>query len=263
MKAIADLGLHAPPKTQIPMACWQLQPAPQPQSKDEPMADASTETEMPNATHSDWLENVLMAEDGPPPTPVLFVGNPKAEQLALVRVIGDRLRQARELCNLSQSVAAKRLGYSNSSKLSKVEGATDTNSVPLWLILRAARVYEVSVDFLFGLTDEWETDVPRGTQEWLLNVWQKLRERDMAALDQLHREIVAVSRHTAALVAGVREVAEGLSTYRARNPGFDETPASATLAGRLERLQAGARDADTALKRLRLGAAGGASEDVR
>lgn len=213
------------------------------------MADAATETEMPDATHSDWLENVLMAEDGPPPAPVLFVGTQKAEQLALVRVIGDRLRQARELCNLSQSVAAKRLGYSNSSKLSKVEGATDTNSVPLWLILRAAKVYEVSIDFLFGLTDEWETDVPRGTQEWLLNVWQKLRERDMAALDHLHREVMAVSQHTAALVAGVREAAEGLSTYRARNPGFDETPASATLAGRLERLQADAGDADTALKR--------------
>ena len=78
--------------------------------------------------------------------------NTRMEQAAAVKTIGARMRQARELCNLSQSAAAKRLGYSNSSKLSKVEGATDTNSVPLWLILRAAKVYEVSIDFLFGGT---------------------------------------------------------------------------------------------------------------
>lgn len=64
----------------------------------------------------------------------------KHDQSALVRTIGERLREARELNNLSQSEAAKRLGYSNPSKLSKVESATDTNSVPLWLIVGAARV---------------------------------------------------------------------------------------------------------------------------
>ena len=64
----------------------------------------------------------------------------RQEQAAAVKTIGARMRQARELCNLSQSAAARRLGYANPSKLSKVELATDTNSVPLWLIVRAARV---------------------------------------------------------------------------------------------------------------------------
>ena len=103
--------------------------------------------------------------------------------------------------------------------------------------------------FLFGVTDEWETGVPRGTQAWLLDVWQRLRERDMAALEHLHREVLAVSRHTAALVAGVREVAEGLSTYRSRNPLFDEAPASAMLAARIERHAECAHAAEVALKR--------------
>ena len=67
-----------------------------------------------------------------------------------------RQRQARELCNLSQSVAAKRLGYLTSAKLSKVEAAADTNSVPLWLIHRAASIYDVSTEFLFGFTDDFE-----------------------------------------------------------------------------------------------------------
>lgn len=73
----------------------------------------------------------------------------RIEQVAAGETIGARMREARELCNMSQSAAARRLGYSNPSKLSKVEGATDTNSVPLWLIVRAASVYEVSIDYLW------------------------------------------------------------------------------------------------------------------
>lgn len=166
-----------------------------------------------------------------------------------MRVIGDRLRDARELCNLSQSVAARRFGYSNPSKLSKVELATDTNSVPLWLIARAAKLYEVSLDFLFGFTDDWETGVPRGVQGFMLDAWEKARQRDMAALVRLHEEIAAVSQQVTALAASACEVAESLSTYRARNPLFDEAPASAMLAGRIERHAERAHAAEVALKR--------------
>ncbi len=67
-----------------------------------------------------------------PATALLAVS--KHDQNKLVRTIGERLRVARELNNLSQSEAARRLGYANPSKLSKIEAAADTNSVPLWLI---------------------------------------------------------------------------------------------------------------------------------
>ena len=42
----------------------------------------------------------------------------KQEKAAVVRVIGTRMREARELCNMSLSEASKRLGYANPSKLS-------------------------------------------------------------------------------------------------------------------------------------------------
>ena len=213
------------------------------------MADDVAETEAHNPAHSEWLADVLLAEDCPPPAPVIFGADPKRDQAALVRTIGDRLRESRELCNLSQSEAARRFGYANPSKLSKVELATDTNSVPLWLIVRAARVYEVSVDFLFGLSDDWEIGVPRGAQPWLMDAWEKARQRDMAALMRLHEEISAVSMHITALAASAIEVAEGLSTYRARNPLFDEAPASAMLAGRIERHAECARVAEGSLRR--------------
>jgi len=191
----------------------------------------------------------------------LFDDDPKREQAAAVKTIGARMRQARELCNLSQSAAARRLGYANPSKLSKVELATDTNSVPLWLIVRAARVYEVSVDYLFGVADDWETGVCRGVQGWMFDVWEKFRQRDLASLEHLHAEIAAVSTHLTAVAAGAHEVAQALDTLRARNPAFDDMPASGTLAGRLERLQERARAGELALKRFRLNLRPGAESE--
>jgi transcriptional regulator with XRE-family HTH domain len=215
---------------------------------------SGTEEEQQHQYSSEWLESVDWdGWDKPAPPPVIFGGDQKREQTELVRVIGARMQEARDLCNLSQSEAARRIGYANSSKLSKVEGATDTNSVPLWLIVRVAKVYEVSVDFLFGLTDDWEVGVPRGVQPWLFDAWEKARQRDLAALERLHREIAAVSQHTSELVAGIAGATDALAILRTRAPAFDDLPASASLAGRLERLHERARAADAALKRFRLG----------
>jgi transcriptional regulator with XRE-family HTH domain len=222
--------------------------------RNDPKATGSISDTFPEAIgvmqSLDWLEPCAAN------SPVLLG---KHEQAALVRTIGERMRQAREMCNLSQSAAAKRLGYSNPSKLSKVEAATDTNSVPLWLICATARVYEVSVDFLMGLTDDWEVGVPRGTQGWLLDAWQKMRLRDIGLLDRVHHEVVTVAGTTSDLVAAVREVGDSLTAYRARNPGFDETPASNVLVSRIAKLEAAAKRADAGLRRFEFGKHGRAA----
>ena len=187
----------------------------------------------------------------PAATSAAFIAT-KHDQDALIRTIGQRMREARELCNLTQSEAARRLGYANPSKLSKVEAATDTNSVPLWLIHSASKLYEVSVDYLFGITDDWDTGVPRGTQAFLLDAWQKMRERDLLALDRLHREVVAVSGGTGAMLCAVKELSAAISLYCSRNPDFAETLGSATVMHRLGRLEAAATAAAVDLRKLRL-----------
>ena len=150
----------------------------------------------------------------------------RRQQAEMVRTIGARMRQARELCNLSQSAAAKRLGYANPSKLSKVEAATDTNSVPLWLIRKAAEVYEVSVDFLFGFTDDWETGA-RMTQErevsaWLADAWNKGRERDLQALKQLNDRLAVLRESVATAIQMAREADAALERFAELNPEFVE-----------------------------------------
>lgn len=73
------------------------------------------------------------------------------------KLVGERMGNAREICGLSQSVAAKLLGFKNSSGLSKIEGGY-MKRVDGSIIFLAAFIYEVSADYLFGLSEEWERD---------------------------------------------------------------------------------------------------------
>ncbi|MBL1266141.1 helix-turn-helix domain-containing protein, partial [Methylomicrobium sp. RS1] len=120
-----------------------------------------------------------------------------AKQAEIVKTFGARMVQARELCGFSQKKAAKLLGYGNSSKLAKIEGATDTNSVPLWLIPKAAEVYEVSIDYLFGVSECWQRE-PIAAQEqhvekWLEIHWKQVQAVQDQAFKALHAKLAELS----------------------------------------------------------------------
>ena len=177
------------------------------------------------------------------------------EQAGLVRTIGERLREARELCNMSQSVAAKRLGYANPSKLSKVERATDTMSVPLWLIAKAAKVYGVSTDYLFGITDSWDgspLSKSRETNEWLLQTWEKQRARDMETLRVFHARMDAISNNEELTCQSIDTISEALTAFRQLNPGFEtDMRGSARLAHAIQRAEEAAGHARAEFRRYR------------
>ncbi len=184
---------------------------------------------------------------------VFTIGPAHRDQRELVKVIGERLRRARELANLSQTEAARRIGYANPSKLSKIESATDTNSVPLWLIQRAAQVYEVSIDYLFNLVDEAENYVPRGMTTWLADKWEQARARDLAVLDRLHRQHAVIAKDVAELVTAARSAGDALSRVRELNPHFDsETRGGFNLMKRVGHAEAVGRRAETGLRKLGL-----------
>ena len=191
------------------------------------------------------------SEKEAPALPV-FRDNAKIEQEAVVKTIGARLVEARELCNMSQLAAAYRLGYSNSSKLSKVEGATDTNSVPLWLIVRASKLYDVSIDFLFGATDDFEVGLQRPVQGWLLNEWEKARRRDMEALWKLNRRVSVVCSLLPNIAEEAERTAEAIQRFAEINSGFDDMRGGARLAASAENLTRLARDANATVRRFRL-----------
>lgn len=185
-----------------------------------------------------------------PPNSLLAAS--KHDQSMLVKTIGERLRAARELNNLSQSEAALRLGYANPSKLSRLEAASDGNSVPIWVIQAAAKLYEVPIDFLFGVTEEFETGVPRGTQAYMLDAWDRMRQRDLLALDLVHREVLAVAGGTDAVLSAVSELSLAISAWCARTPDWEDLPGLSTVMHRLGKLEAAATDAKVGMQKLRI-----------
>lgn len=205
-----------------------------------------------SAENGDFSHGADFENDDEAPALPVFESDPKRDQACLVQTIGARMREARELCDMSQSVAAKRLGYSNPSMLSMVEWATDRNSVPLWLIVRAARLYDVSIDFLFGATDDFEVGLQRGVQTWLIGEWEKSRIEDMKALEKLHRRVAAVSALLPVIADESERTAEAIRRFAEINPGFDDMRGGARLAAAAENLIRHAAKANSTAQRFRV-----------
>ena len=183
-----------------------------------------------------------------PETPVL-----RHAQAELVKTIGQRLKASRELCNLSLSEAARRLGYANPSKLCKVENATDTNSVPIRLIRDAARIYEVSTEYLFGLSDDFEAGVPRGMTPFLLAEWDRIRNRDLRALITLQRHFEAATAVIPAMRRDAQAVLDATNRISELNGSdFEELRGGSVLTAAANRLKKTAAEALEAERRLHL-----------
>jgi transcriptional regulator with XRE-family HTH domain len=157
----------------------------------------------------------------------------RVDQIQVVKTFGARMRVAREINNFSQQKAAELLGYKNSSKLAKIEGATDTNSVPLWLIPKAADVYKVSVDFLFGISDDWERDpvvaAERETSKWVFDVWERAKVAEVNAIRVVHNKQVSIVKSITSALTRSKENLQQVERVRELNPEFDELRGGAKL----------------------------------
>jgi transcriptional regulator with XRE-family HTH domain len=157
----------------------------------------------------------------------------RADQSLIVKTIGARMAAARELNGFSQQKAAQLLGYANSSKLAKIEAASDTNSVPLWLISKAAEVYQVSIDFLFGISDDWERDPviaqEKQIEDWLASQWQYVKDAQDHAFKALHAKQVELSAAIDRTLRRSKENLECVERVRQNNKGFDNLRGGAKL----------------------------------
>lgn len=179
------------------------------------------------------------------------------ERSGLAKAIGARLREAREIAGMSQSEAARLLGYANSSKLAKVEMGTDTNSVPLWLIKRASRLYEVSIDFLFGESDDWELSAracqERDVSKWVFDAWNEARQRDMEILRRLNMRFDGLSESITKSISASEDVRVAWDKLLKINPKFEEEiRGGGSLFSAIERLMAISGESKARLSRFKM-----------
>lgn len=152
----------------------------------------------------------------------------KVKNAQTVKVFGVRMKYAREeLCKYSQVEAARRLGYANSSKLAKIEGATDTVSVPFWIIVAAADLYQVSIDWLFGFgdMDDWERDPEivkeRMVTKALFNFMEQTRAREFNMFNTLGMRHRIVEKAVSVWHRRTKDLKSLVHRIREINPLFD------------------------------------------
>lgn len=178
------------------------------------------------------------------------------QDLAIARTIGQRLKQARELNNLNLLDASIKLGYGNSSKLSKIENAQATNTVPIWLINKAANLYQVTVDWIFGRSSDWELSAyacdSREQQHYIVDMLNEARARDLEVLCRVNNRSVVVGKATHELIEAIEKINLALNSFSNLHPEFEESMRSSRLINDIKRAARASTDAKVKLAQLRL-----------
>ena len=148
----------------------------------------------------------------------------------LIKLFGTRMKESRDLCNLTQQEAARLLGFGfeNSSCLAKVELGTYTKSIDINLAIKAAQIYDVSLDFLFGLSGEWERD-PVLTQQkniegWLIKHQQRYLSIEINAIRLLSNRQITLESNVNQLLPLISRCYEATETFKKSYPEFEDLP---------------------------------------
>jgi len=146
-------------------------------------------------------------------------------------IMAPRLIVARELAGMHQGEAARRLEYSNATQIAMWEGAR--RLIPASELIRVAKLYSVSADYLLGLTNEPDHDPARGLRVSTVRTLRGL-------LDSLATGVVdAVANHARLVgpdaVCARNVLASGQALVDAlgvlmRQPEFEEVQGGATVA---------------------------------
>ncbi|MEI8573561.1 hypothetical protein U737_18990 [Methylomonas sp. LW13] len=151
------------------------------------------------------------------------------EKQKIVKTFGQRMIIAREMCGLSGLEAAERLGYANSSKLSKIEHASDPLAIPAFLPYKASIVYQVSLDFLFALSDDWQRDPLISQQCQIQRALEQVSAEENNAIRNLFDQLSVVEQAAEVAFNRFGEIKKIVNRFREINPEFDELKLGAKL----------------------------------
>lgn len=181
----------------------------------------------------------------------------RADQVLLAQQIGERMLEAREMQGYSQIRAGQLFGYSNGSKLAKIEGGRESSQVPAWVLKRAGQVYDVSVDYLLGNTERMEVDEQRSqaARDMIIlmrDQWEQQQWRDTLIIRSALDRVTAMEEDIQLLSSQLNEAVMALSRIEKLNPEhWDEIRGGSRLQSVMKRAAATVRATEGKLKRMR------------
>lgn len=156
------------------------------------------------------------------------------------RIVGRRLKLARELNGWSQEVAASKLEYVNSTQLSLAEKGA--RLPPVVKLIKAAEVFGVSIDFILGICDEPERDPRTAERQAALRHVSSLMEttsRTIVTAILSHQSAAPSITATKRLAESANQAIQAVEQLRAANLDvFDgELRGAATVLRTIDELQ--------------------------
>jgi plasmid maintenance system antidote protein VapI len=157
---------------------------------------------------------------------------PNKGEIEIMKVVGSRLRAARVLCDLPLHEAAELLGITQ-KELGAFELCKDVDQIPLTLIVKAGRVFDVSMEFLFGFSSDWEiceeTKFERQVGHWIFEETTKSFAALAVENRKLRAKIDAMESAANTLPQAIVKISNAFDRFMALNPEFDDLLGGARL----------------------------------
>jgi transcriptional regulator with XRE-family HTH domain len=170
-----------------------------------------------------------------------------------LKAFGLRMQDAREIAGYSQTFAAKKLGYSNSSRLNKIEKGIDIKSISVPFVMKASKTYGVSIDFLLGASKDWDRDVNichiKGITNLLAEEWAKSHINDVKAMNYMGNKLQVINKAFDLIWPAICDIRKALIRFIELNPKFDDMRGGASLVGSIDRAEFAAHTVKGLLKR--------------
>jgi DNA-binding XRE family transcriptional regulator len=199
------------------------------------------------------LESGLLHAHSKKPAPIDFLQPHDFRENQVIRVLSAKLKESRELCGLTQKVAAELLCVAASDLLTMEQGL-NIGLIPSWFIKRASETYRVPTDFLFGLIDDWDLDDPEALGERdFFGPMQRLHAEHYSKViaEQIRQDnrLKAMNAAVAAFGMAVQCIGEVFTRFRELNPQFDDMLGGAPILRQIKLAEASGQHAACVLAR--------------
>jgi len=171
-----------------------------------------------------------------------------------MKTIGARMLEARQLTKMHQMKAATLLGIEK-SQLQEIEHDFP-DSLPLSLVLQASKIYDVSMDYLFGISDDWEQSPDaRKERDFLSHIESLLAETQAKAAAEIIRQQAQINtlvESVRAMAPAIDSVQRSMDRFIELNDGFPDMPAGAMVLSSIKKAQQAAQTATKAMIKQKL-----------